>query len=214
MRTSIGRCEGTTGSGASVRSICAAWIVGGSASHSDASAMHLSCVHTHHMDVWTLSRGHNRGAAHRGPVSETRPLAGRQPGTSLSSTWWVLLRYSAIEKHKTPLKSTGLQADLTVKRAARDFVRYIAPSAKIKGHRDGTAYGATRIVTRNSATHHMRVLSLAIASSVGESIVQHARPVKSDLTAHGRPPRLATTTSGAPPHSPRPALEDILERRP
>ena len=39
------------------------------------------------------------------------------------------------------------------------------------------------MATRDFATHHMRVLSLAIASSVGESIVHHARAVKSDLAA-------------------------------
>ena len=79
---------------------------------------------------------------------------------------------------------------------------------------------------RLSATHHMWVLSLAIASSVGESIVQHVRAVKSDLTAQpGRPPRWRpymrshrAAPKGSPRASvvrprPRPALEDILERR-
>ena len=51
-------------------------------------------------------------------------------------------------------------------------------------------YGASRMATRDFATHHMRVLSLAIASSVGESIVQHARAVKSDLTAQPAPATL------------------------
>ena len=37
-------------------------------------------------------------------------------------------------------------------------------------HRDG----------KREHPHHMRVLSLAIASSVGESIVHHTRAVKSD----------------------------------
>ena len=39
------------------------------------------------------------------------------------------------------------------------------------------------MATRDFGTHHMRVLSLAVASSVGESIVQHARAVKSGLAA-------------------------------
>ena len=36
------------------------------------------------------------------------------------------------------------------------------------------------MAARDFATHHMRVLSLAIASSVGETIVHHACAVKSD----------------------------------
>ena len=59
------------------------------------------------------------------------------------------------------------------------LLRLLGSRAKIKGHRDGTVYGASRMATRDFATHHMRVLSLAIASSVGESIVHHARSIKS-----------------------------------
>ena len=57
----------------------------------------------------------------------------------------------------------------------------------------------------------MRVLSLAIASSVGESIVQHARAVKSDLTAQPAPATLGDyMRSPAPlPHWTG-AVEDIL----
>ena len=69
------------------------------------------------------------------------------------------------------------------------LLRLLGSRAKVKGHRDGTAYGASRMATRDFATHHMRVLSLAIASSIGESIVQHARAVKSDLAS---PPTPAT----------------------
>ena len=39
---------------------------------------------------------------------------------------------------------------------------------------------------RHFATHHVRVLSLAIAYSVGESIVQQARAVKSDYLGRAR----------------------------
>ena len=45
------------------------------------------------------------------------------------------------------------------------------------------------MATRDFGTHHMRVLSLAVASSVGESIVQHARAVKSSLAVS--PPAVA-----------------------
>ena len=55
--------------------------------------------------------------------------------------------------------------------------------AEVKGHRDDTVYGASRMATRDLATHHMRVLSLVIASSVGESVIQHTRAVKGDLAA-------------------------------
>ena len=85
------------------------------------------------------------------------------------------------------------------------LLRLLGSRAKVKGHRDGTAYGASRMATRDFATHHMRVLSLAIASSIGESIVQHARALKSDLAA---PPTPLATSCGAPPAHPWPALED------
>ena len=84
-------------------------------------------------------------------------------------------------------------------------------------------YGASRMATRDLATHHTRVLSLAIASSVGvgEFIVQHARAVKSGLAA---PPPTTTvsvhsllyftllrpcsvTSCGAPTPPPWPAIE-------
>ena len=62
----------------------------------------------------------------------------------------------------------------------------------------GTAIEATR----DFATHHMQVLSLAIAPSVGESIVHHARAVKSDLAA----PPPATAVLGDFMRSPAPPL--------
>ena len=61
------------------------------------------------------------------------------------------------------------------------------------------------MATRDFATHHMRVLSLAIASSVGESIVQHTRAVKSDLAPAGTAcPRPATfgDCMRSPAHAP------------
>ena len=58
------------------------------------------------------------------------------------------------------------------------------------------------MATRDFTTHHMRVLSLAIVSSVGESIVQHARAVKSDLTAQPASATLGDYACGAPPQSP------------
>ena len=57
------------------------------------------------------------------------------------------------------------------------------------------------MATRDFATHHMRVLSLAIASSIGESIVQHARAVKSGLAA---PPTTTAAMLGDFMRSPAP----------
>jgi hypothetical protein len=81
------------------------------------------------------------------------------------------------------------------------LLRLLGSRAKVKGHRDGTAYGASRMATRDFATHHMRVLSLAIASSIGESIVQHARAVKSDLAAPPTPATLGDFMR-SPAHTP------------
>ena len=64
------------------------------------------------------------------------------------------------------------------------------------------------MATRDFATHHMRVLSLAIASSVGESIVQHARAVKSDSGRATPPPATFGDCMRSPAHPPQPALED------
>ena len=56
------------------------------------------------------------------------------------------------------------------------LLRLLGSRAKVKGHRDGTVYDASRMAARDFATHHMRVLSLAIASSVGdESIASTTR---------------------------------------
>ena len=78
-----------------------------------------------------------------------------------------------------------------------------------------TAYGASRMATRDFATHQVRVRSLAIASSVGESIVQHAR-VRSRATWPGAAgARHSWRLHAEPrptPHGRR--LRMFLERRP
>ena len=53
--------------------------------------------------------------------------------------------------------------------------------SKMTGHRDGTVYGASRAATHSFFTHHKRMLSLAIAVSVAESIANHNSAVKSRL---------------------------------
>ena len=69
------------------------------------------------------------------------------------------------------------------------LLRLLGSRAKVNGGPSRLHDGTTHGDARDFATHHMRVLSLAIASSTGESIVQHARAVKSDLAA---PPTPAT----------------------
>ena len=89
-------------------------------------------------------------------------------------------------------------------------------AAKVKGHRDDTAYGASRMATRDFATHHMYITcgcsrSLSRPPSASPSSSTRARS-RVRLTA--QPATRGDSTCGAPPYSPRPALEDILERRP
>ena len=89
------------------------------------------------------------------------------------------------------------------------LLRLLGSRTKVKAYRDGTVYGASRMATRDFGTHHMRVLSLAIASSVGESIVNHSRAVNGDAWPRRRRRLLCSATScGAPPPPPRPAPED------
>ena len=52
------------------------------------------------------------------------------------------------------------------------------------GHRDGTAYGTAATATRDFVTHHMRALSLSVATSVGESMIEWASCLKSRLAEH------------------------------
>ena len=70
------------------------------------------------------------------------------------------------------------------------------------------------MATRDFATHHMRVLSLAIASSVGESIVQHARAVKSDSGRDAAARHVRRLHAEPRPRPPSRRLRMILERRP
>ena len=64
------------------------------------------------------------------------------------------------------------------------------------GHRDGTVYGASRAATRSFFTHHKRMLSLAIAASVAESIAHYNSAVKSQL-AGGPSGAYANSPSGS-----------------
>ena len=59
--------------------------------------------------------------------------------------------------------------------------------SRITGHRDGTRYGSSRAATRSFYTHHKRMLSLAIAVSVGESIMDYNQAGKSKLAKHAAP---------------------------
>ena len=53
--------------------------------------------------------------------------------------------------------------------------------SRMTGHRDGTVYGSSRSATRSFYTHHVRMLSQAIAISVGESIANYSCAAKSRL---------------------------------
>ena len=67
--------------------------------------------------------------------------------------------------------------------------------SRMTGHRDGTVYGSSRSATRSFYTHHVRMLSQAIAISVGESIANYSCAAKSRLARDA--PRVVGEGRGA-----------------
>ena len=61
------------------------------------------------------------------------------------------------------------------------LLRRLATTAALENHPDRTAYGKCRSATRDFFTHHVRALSLAIATAVGEAITTPASVVKGRL---------------------------------
>ena len=68
--------------------------------------------------------------------------------------------------------------------------------SRITGHRDGTRYGSSRAATRSFYTHHKRMLSLAVAVSVAESVANYNNAIKSQL-AGGPSGAYVNTPSGS-----------------
>ena len=77
--------------------------------------------------------------------------------------------------------------------------------SRITGHRDGTRYGSSRAATRSFYTHHnqRRMLSLAVAVSVAESVTNYNNAIKSQL-AGGASGAYANTPSGSDPDAAAP----------
>ena len=68
--------------------------------------------------------------------------------------------------------------------------------AQVTGHRDGTVYGASRAATHSFFTHHKRMLSLAVAVSVAQSVANYNNVIKSQL-AGGPSGAYANTPPGS-----------------
>ena len=96
----------------------------------------------------------------------------RQPALG----WFVETRSERCQSPK-PNHSTG-------ESSARAHTRALGEKTKVKGARDGTVYGLSATAPRSFYSHHLRMISLAIATAVAQSIADWGDAAASSLVDH------------------------------